>query len=106
MAVPGNITSHMSAGTNNLIRAGALAITNSSDILAALDLETTDTTFVPRADSKEEAIILELLAGGITASEELIEKTYLSTSPFAHIVSFVKSAVKSAYWNCRALGHT
>ena len=38
MALPGNITSRLSRGTNNLIRLGATAVTKTEDILEELDI--------------------------------------------------------------------
>src|SRR5688572_6641342 len=42
LAVPGNITSPTSAGTNNLIKAGATPVTGVQDVLLALGLEPTE----------------------------------------------------------------
>ena len=39
MAVPGEITSHLSAGTNALLRLGATPATSTSDVLAAIGVE-------------------------------------------------------------------
>ena len=39
MALPGNITSRLSRGTNNLIRLGATAVTKTEDILEELDIK-------------------------------------------------------------------
>jgi len=37
LAVPGNITSYLSTGTNNLIKSGATPVTTTKDIFAALN---------------------------------------------------------------------
>lgn len=92
MAVPGNITSPMSAGPNNLIKAGALPITDSSDVLAALDVEYS--TKKVRADSKEEALILELLEKGINSTQKLIEASGLAAAQFANIISLMEISGK------------
>src|SRR5690606_40419225 len=39
LAVPGNITSPTSAGTNNLIKTGATPVTSAQDVFYALGLE-------------------------------------------------------------------
>jgi DNA processing protein len=39
LAVPGEITSHLSAGTNELLRLGATPVTSPSDVLAVLGIE-------------------------------------------------------------------
>ena len=91
MAVPGNITSLASAGPNNLIRSGAVPVTSASDILAAIGYETTDATAKPpKAESKEEALIITLLGEGVNSSQNLIEKSELSASKFAQVISLME----------------
>lgn len=92
MAVPGNITSPLSAGPNNLIKAGALPITDSSDVLAALDLEYSAQSV--QADSREEALILELLAKGVNSTQRLIEESGLAAGQFANIISLMEISGK------------
>jgi DNA processing protein len=93
MAVPGNITSPRSAGPNNLIKAGAIPVTDSSDVLAALDLEASSTKPV-KADSKEEALLLELMHQGAHTSQQLIEQSGLTASQFANIISLMEISGK------------
>lgn len=91
MAVPGSIESPRSAGPNNLIKSGAKAITDASDILAELNLESATTKPVPiSAKSKEEALILELLNQGICSSQELIESSGLTPQTFAAMISLME----------------
>ncbi|HSX14396.1 MAG TPA: DNA-processing protein DprA [Candidatus Saccharimonadales bacterium] len=90
MAVPGNITSPTSAGPNNLIRSGAIPVTNSSDVLAALDLTTADAKPTAQPKSKEEALILELLEKGINSSEDLIQASELGASQFANVITLME----------------
>src|SRR5256885_1815458 len=58
MAVPGNITNPMSQGCNNLIKAGALPVTEVEDVLLALGLspQTAQTQLAFAATPEEEAI--------------------------------------------------
>jgi DNA processing protein len=93
MAVPGNITSLLSAGPNNLIKSGALPVTDSTDVLAALDLAAVSHTPV-KAASREEAKILELLAQGISATDELIAASGLTASEFANVISLMEISGK------------
>jgi len=63
-AVPGNITSENSLGTNNLIKMGARPVSEAEDILSALNLEraeeySTASDVVP--NTREEAVILDSL---------------------------------------------
>jgi DNA processing protein len=77
-AVPGNIFSPVSVGTNNLIKQGAKTVTNASDILEALDLVNI-TNYI-----NNKKIIPE------TAEEELIV-THLSQEPL-HINDIARLA--------------
>lgn len=90
-AVPGPITSAMSAGPNNLIKAGAIPITGSADVLAALNFSTHLVEAKPvAAKSHQEATILRLMGEGITTSQELIERSKLPAAEFANIISLME----------------
>jgi DNA processing protein len=65
LAVPGNITSETSEGTNNLIKSGAMPVTEVSDILFALGIEPSTTT-KPKGATTAEQDIINLIAAGIT----------------------------------------
>lgn len=91
MAVPGNTTSPRSAGPNNLIKKGAIVVTDASDVLAALDMASTAIKTAPvKADSKEEAMLLHLMSEGVNASQDLIEKSGLSAAQFANIITLME----------------
>lgn len=78
MAVPGNINSPTSEGTNNLIKSGALPVTEVADILLALNIK-------PQANkerrafagSEDEQKVLKLIRSGISDQEELATKAGL-----------------------------
>jgi len=89
MAVPGNITSEFSAGPNNLIRTGAIAITSAADAIVALGFHAREQIAVP-AQSPDEAALLKFLAAGSSTSEELISKSQLSAAQFANIISLME----------------
>lgn len=72
LAVPGNITSEQSSGTNNLIKTGAAPVTDISDILAAMNLQPQDRQLSFYGDNEAESIILELLASGISDGSLLL----------------------------------
>lgn len=72
LAVPGNITSEQSSGTNNLIKTGAAPVTDISDILAAMNLQPQDQQLSLYGDNEAESIILELLVSGISDSSMLL----------------------------------
>ena len=68
-AVPGEITSALSAGTNDLLRQGAAPLIAARDVLAALGLEQEPP---PRLQvSAPAGSVLELLADGARDADEL-----------------------------------
>lgn len=82
MAVPGNITSEQSAGTNNLIKMGAIPVTEIRDILAAMGLEQQAPQHRHFGDTEEETLILELLQSGISDGSELLHRSGLAAQLF------------------------
>ncbi len=73
LAVPGNITSPTSVGTNNLIRTGAAPITCVQDVLHALGAKHLPPEPVKRrGDTAEEQALLDLLYGGTSDGHELL----------------------------------
>lgn len=107
MAIPGNITSERAAGPNNLIKSGALAVTDVVDVLTALDFDSGAVAATPvRAASASEAKILDLLSRGINATQELIAQSGYSASEFANIVSLMEITGKltnlgAGHWGVR-----
>lgn len=77
LAVPGNITSPTSEGTNNLIKVGATPVTSASDILEALGLQEENMQTEIMAANSNEAKILTLLQGGITDGTELLSRSII-----------------------------
>lgn len=82
--VPGNTTSPMSTGTNYLLKNGARAITESSDVLKLLEIDQKDTqlTLDLTGDTPEETLILQKISLGITNAHEIQQTTKLSTADF------------------------
>jgi DNA processing protein len=90
MAVPGNITSLMSAGPNNLLRTGAVPVVSASDVLAAIGYEG-KTSFVPEPPkSADEAKIINLLEDGHSTGEDLITHSGMSAAKFAEVISLME----------------
>jgi DNA processing protein len=89
MAVPGNITSPMSAGPNEFIYGGGALVVNASQILEIMAFEaTTDYELVlPPPANELEAVIMNLLQRGIKTSQELISKSRLDAAEFARTIS-------------------
>jgi DNA processing protein len=72
-AVPGEITSSLSAGTNALLKLGAAPMTGAADVLASFGIE-------PEPAPAERAPLLELLPA---SADELVRKTGLGADAVA-----------------------
>jgi DNA processing protein len=71
-AVPGDIFSQMSRGTNALIQQGAKPVMNASDIVEGLRYDEGNSRKIPLPDNPREATILSVLQRGPTHIETLI----------------------------------
>ncbi len=103
MAVPGNINSPQSEGTNNLISTGAVPIASATDILNALELEAISTEKEIFAANRQEQIIIDLLSQGITNGEELLIKSKLGNQEFSQTLTMLEITKKirpagSGHW--------
>ncbi|HSX44607.1 MAG TPA: DNA-processing protein DprA [Candidatus Saccharimonadales bacterium] len=90
MAVPGNITSLTSQGTNNLIKAGAIPVTSTDDVLMAMGLVSTRVTRSIQGANEHEEAILAQLRQGITDSAELQIKSQLAIPAFNQTLSMLE----------------
>ena len=91
MAVPGNINASRSAGPNNLIKNGAHLITDTSDVLSYMGLKSPQLIHKsPKADSKEEQIILNLLSEGSLTTQQLIDATEIDAVSLSSIISLME----------------
>ena len=97
-AVPGNITSQTSVGTNNLIKSGAVVVTDAQDIFNALKL---DPKLLEKrevyGDNEEETIILKLIADGTHDSAELQKISEIDLALFNQTLTMLEitSKIKS-----------
>jgi DNA processing protein len=89
MAVPGNITSAMSAGPNNLLYKGAKPVRSYTDVLESLGYSAREAVPVS-AQSPEEAKIIELIGNGQATNDQLISSSGLSPAKFANIISLME----------------
>lgn len=92
MAVPGNITSPQSAGTNVFLRTGSASpVTSARDIYHDLGLELTShhQTKLFTAEPNE-AIILHLISKGLTDGAALLTKSALPTSVFNQALTMLE----------------
>lgn len=95
-AIPGNITSPSSAGTNQMIQDGALVAATVDDVLAQLGLADQPAYMRQRtvgANAGEQAII-DRLEQGISDAAELITATGLAVETFYHHLTMLELAGK------------
>lgn len=90
LAVPGNITSPTSEGTNNLLKHGATPVTCVEDVLHVLGLETTEAKPQIRGANEHEQIILDLIAEGTADGEELLTLSKLEASAFNQTLTMLE----------------
>lgn len=99
LAVPGNITSPTSAGTNNLIRTGATPITCTEDILHVLGIESFQTKLKPKGDTPEQQVILDLLSTGEDDGGAMLALSRLEVTAYNQALTMLEITGK-----VRALG--
>lgn len=91
-AVPGNITSPLSAGCNKLIKQGAQPLTEVQDLIDFLfpKQQTSKQISLLKGDTPAENKILELLASGVSNGEELLKKSGLNPSNFNQSITMLE----------------
>jgi len=91
LAIPGNITSPTSGGTNNLIKTGAAPVTRVEDIFYALGLELTEKKReAPHSGNQHEQTLLDLLFSGTSDGTELLEQSELEVSLFNQTLTMLE----------------
>jgi DNA processing protein len=73
LAVPGEITSALSGGTNALLKLGATPVTSAADVLELFDLTASAQTSAPT--SAVASALLERLRDGALTADELVHQT-------------------------------
>ena len=92
-AVPGNITSPLSAGCNALLKQGAYPATEAKDILQIIapeQLKKPDKNQLPLGSSPEETIIINLIASGVRSGDQLQQQSGLSVSNFSTALTMLE----------------
>ncbi len=82
MAVPGEITSALSAGSNGLLRQGAAPVTRTQDVLEALGIEE-PTAPVATTESEVARAVLSVLVEQASTTDELVRATGLDAGSVA-----------------------
>jgi len=91
MAVPGNITSPTSEGTNNLIKSGATPITGAEDVLHALGFQPAkpEARQITSANPHEQTI-LGLLQTGVADGAELLAASQMEVGLFNQTLTMLE----------------
>ncbi|PID32157.1 DNA-protecting protein DprA [Candidatus Saccharibacteria bacterium] len=94
LAVPGNITSPQSAGTNRLIQTGATPITCLEDILFALDIAAPTAQQRLVGANDQEQSILETISSGVSDIGELQLLSGLDPAVFGQTMTMLEISGK------------
>ncbi len=104
-AVPGPITSSLSAGANNLLKDGAIAVTKAHDILDTLGimghqktLNTQRNQHISKSDNPEEQSILSILESGPLHFDEIVRRMKKDSKTIGSLLSLLelKGMIKSS----------
>lgn len=91
-AVPGPITSPMSAGCNQLLRQGATPVTCADDILTVLQplVHASDQRPLPLGNNDSEQAIIDALAAGIRDGDEIQQTTQIDASTYSTALTMLE----------------
>ena len=89
LAVPGNITSPLSAGTNNLIKTGATPVTSANDILQVLGIAGTKKP-LPHSNNPQEQAIITLIYQGYREGSQLLQQSGLTVQQFNQALTMLE----------------
>lgn len=91
LAVPGSINSPNNAGTNNLLKSGAIMVTEEQDIFTALglDLKNNEKAAI-YGDNDEETVIINLLSSGISYGDELAIRSKMEIDLFQQTLTMLE----------------
>lgn len=89
-AVPGPIYAEASTGPNNIIKMGGKLVTTASDILDDLHIDASTPRSSLTADTKEEAILLELLKNDPVHADELVASSGLDAGKVTTTLTFLE----------------
>lgn len=93
-AIPGNITSPLSAGCNALLKQGAYPATTATDILDAIApsaiQSATNQAIVPLGETPAENTIIDLLRAGLRDGDQLQQQSGLNPADFATALTMLE----------------
>ncbi len=90
MTVPGNITSPISEGCNNLIKSGAVPVTSADDIFFTLRISPKAKQVMNFSGTKLEQLVLDLIKGGIAAQDQLAQAAELDSPLLASTLTMLE----------------
>jgi DNA processing protein len=90
MAVPGNITSLISEGCNNLIKSGAIPVTSAEDVFFALKINPAAQKLKNFSGNQTEQQILSYISNGICSQEELANVSKLQGQVLASTLTMLE----------------
>ena len=104
-AVPGEITSALSNGTNALLRLGATPLTSAADVLESLGVEVSPPARMPELGDEAERV-LEALADAAVGVDELVRGTGLDAAAVATALAELElaGAIREAEGLYRGVG--
>lgn len=89
--VPGNITSPLSAGCNNLLKQGARAVTCAEDILEVIAPELLEEqTILPLGSTPLESTIITLIHSGVRDGDELQRQSLVQVGEFSQAMTMME----------------
>lgn len=90
-AVPGNITSELSVGPNNLIKQGAHPITSANDVLEIIAPHLIQKqTMLTLGSNQQETTLLGLIQSGIRDGDDLLQQSGLSASLYLQTMTMLE----------------
>lgn len=90
MATPGNVTSPLSEGTNNLLRSGAMLATSSKDILEALGLKPLQQKITPKSNDPNQQLLIDILVNGPHDGASLLVRSGLVPQTFNQALTMLE----------------
>lgn len=94
LAVPGNITSPQSVGTNRLVKTGAIPITCVEDVFRVLDIKVRPRRHAIQGATPEQQSIINLLLKGETDGAALLEQSGLDVVQFNQALTMLEISGK------------
>jgi DNA processing protein len=106
MAVPGNINSPASEGCNNLIKSGAIPVTDVSDVFFALRINPDQQKPREITGSLQEKLVFKFIKDGLSSQEQLAQATKLTGPQLASTLTMLELAgqvrpLGSGNWSVR-----